>query len=222
MAAAWLIPAAQADAALILVTSRPALGAPQENLNWNVLGPAFTNVSNPFTINSAPGGIPVQVSQTAGLFQRRDQNNGWSGNFAPGAPLLWDNNNGPVVALRVPGGGALSGGAKIQADFFGAFTAKLEAFDTSGVSLGFVTENGNSTPNGDDSAIFLGVLSTGAAIGRFEFSLTSAVAQPNDFAINQFSFVLAPVPEPGTIAVIGLIGVCALGAARFRRGKNVP
>jgi hypothetical protein len=52
---ASLLATNQTNAALILVTSRAGLGTPQENLNWNVLGPSFTVVSRPFSINSAPG-----------------------------------------------------------------------------------------------------------------------------------------------------------------------
>jgi hypothetical protein len=161
------------------------------------------------------------VSQTGNAnFERLDQSNGWNGNFANGAPLLWDQAQGPVITIDLGTLSTLSGGAQIQADFFGAFTAKLEAFDSSGNSLGFVTENGNSNSNGDNSAIFIGVLSTGAPISKFQFSLTSAASSPNDFAINQFSFVPELVPEPPTLALFGTVIGLGFGGWLWRRRRQ--
>src|SRR5437870_330573 len=97
-AVAMLLGAAeQASADHMLVTSRSALGS-NDFVDWGVLGPPFTTVSNPFPITSN-GGIDVTVSQPSGDFERRDQGDGWDGNFAPGTKLLWDQGNGPTVTL---------------------------------------------------------------------------------------------------------------------------
>src|SRR5262249_12804982 len=115
-----------ADASVILITNRPGLGSPQQTLNWGTLGGPFTTVRQPFSINSSPDNIPATVSQPSGPFERRDQGNGWSGNFNNGEQLLWNQGNGPTLTIDLGSNGAMSGGANIQADFFGAFTAKLE------------------------------------------------------------------------------------------------
>ena len=69
--------------------------AGNDSVNWGTLGSTFTNISNPFTINSV-GGNTLNVSQSGGDFERRDQGRGWSGNFLPGDRLLWtQGGNGP-------------------------------------------------------------------------------------------------------------------------------
>jgi len=47
-------------------------------------------------------------------------------------------------------------GDRIQSATFGAFTARIEAFNAANVSLGVFTVNGNSTDDNDNSAVFLG------------------------------------------------------------------
>jgi len=80
-------------------------------------------------------------------------------------------------------------GAQIQADDFGPFTALIEAF-SGDISLGFVIEDGNSTPRGDNSAIFIGVEDLdGPNITSLVISLTAAPISTTDFAINQLSLL---------------------------------
>ena len=74
-------------------------------------------------------------------FQRRDQGNGWSGNFALGDALLWTQGLvGPmVIEFDQPVVGA---GAQIQVNAIGAFTATLNVYGTSNTLIDSFTVNG--------------------------------------------------------------------------------
>jgi hypothetical protein len=65
-------------------------------------------------------------------------------------------------------------GDRIQSATFGAFTARIEAFNAANVSLGVFTVNGNSTDDNDNSAVFLGRRNSALDISRVRLSLTSA------------------------------------------------
>jgi hypothetical protein len=213
---AGMIGAVAPAQALTFVGTRGGLGA-TDYVDWSVLGPTYSLVSHPFTILSA-GGVSVTVSKLLpGAFERVDQGNGWAGNFAPGDALLWTYDGGspstnPVSVMDFGGVGILAGGLQIQSDYFGAFTARVEAFDAADTSLGFYTAAGNSTWNGDNGALFLGV-SSDVPIHRLAFSLDAAPGGTiGDFAVNRLDFVPAgAIPEPITMAglCLGLGGLTA-------------
>jgi hypothetical protein len=216
--------AAPGFASVQLEPTRAGL-AGSDFLDWSVVGPSSTSVPNPFVITSN-GGVNVTLSKTQSTdFVQVDQSTFWSGNFAPFAPLLWtgDFNNSPnVVRLLFGGPGIMGGGAQIQADTFGAFTARIEAFDSTLTSLGFFDVNGNSTANGDDTAIFLGISDTTTPIYAIEFSLVAAQSNIlGSFAINQFDFSPADatpaVPEAASLAVWSLLTAAAAIGLKSRR-----
>jgi hypothetical protein len=214
---------APAHADISLVTTRAGLAA-TDSIDWGQLGPEATTSPSPFAVSSA-GGISTVVDKAlSGLFGRQNESSLWAGNFAPGDRLLWTNNftsttNNPI-ALRFGALGVFGGGAQIQADFNGDFLARVTAFDAGGNLLATFTEAGHSSRNADNSAIFIGVLSTDPDIHSIAVSLDAADADTiGDFAINRLD-ITAPIPEPGTLTLLAL-GVLALLCYGLRRFGSV-
>ena len=78
---------------IVAVAGRAALGG-NDFVDWGVLGPDGTIVSNPFAISSHAG-LGLTVSQTAAKpFERVEQAVSWPGNFAPSDAALWDAQRG--------------------------------------------------------------------------------------------------------------------------------
>jgi hypothetical protein len=224
LAATVLIGLIQSSGATVIgITSRGALGA-NDSIDWGQLGPAGTIgtiVSNPTTVTSA-NALSIGVSMPAGSFQRFDQGGNWNGNFAPGDKLLYTKiNPGPLTLSFLTG--ISGGGAQIQESVFGAFTAEISAFDVNDVLLGTFSENGVSDSNGNNSAIFIGLLSSAADIYKLAFDITAFNVR-DDFAINLVSLATTPstaVPEPGTWSVM-LLGLAGIGFAAYRRRRTAP
>jgi len=214
-----LVFAGTAQAALVFIDVRANLGG-NDSVDWGVLGPAFTQVSNPFSINST-GGLGMAVSKTSsGNFERRDQGlaGGWVGNFAPGDRLIWTQwTFGPMsILFNTPVMGA---GAQIQGNLYGYYTGHIAAYDSTNSLLGSFSKKGESNGLGNNAAIFLGVLSDTANIARIEFDVDIGNL-PESFAINQMDIKKGgppPIPEASAYAFFGL-GV--LGMMAWRRRKT--
>lgn len=218
LAAALALVAISSAHALTFVTSRPALGG-NDYVDWGVLGPTYTVVSNPVSLTSN-GGLGLVVSKpTQGPFERRDQGwgAGWEGNFAPGDRLLWTRDEvGPMeIVFTSP---VLGAGAQIQRDAYGSFTGKISAYDAANNLLGSFSLAGYSNGAGNNSAIFLGVLDSNAVIKKVVFDVDNTT---QDFAINRLDIVTqggAPViPEPGTMLLMSIGGLAIGLGRRFRR-----
>ncbi|HJS98145.1 MAG TPA: PEP-CTERM sorting domain-containing protein [Terriglobales bacterium] len=191
---------------------------------WSQLGAPGDPISNPFTATSN-GGVGITGSfDGGGNGQVMQEGNNWFGNFAVNDFLVWTNSPGQGPLTLSLSQGVSQIGAQIQADFFGSFTAMIQAFDSNGNLLGSFSEAGNSTGDEDNSAIYIGIQDlTGANIAKVTFSLTDCAQDCNDFAINQLSLTTGGggggVPEPASLMLLGsgLVGIANLARRRSRK-----
>ena len=178
-------------------------------------GPTFTTVPNGSTASSHSGSESAVVGFAQSVGQRRNESNGWWGNFSPDEALLWTEGDGPLTFLF---NNPLSGlGASIQADYYGGFTALLQVYNSGGTLIDSISENGYSNGSNNGSAIFIG-LNNDSGITKAVFSLSSATyGTVGDFAIDQLDVVPASAPEPTSILLISsaLAGLAVFGRKRL-------
>ena len=194
------------------VISRAALGG-NDSINWASEGVEFDYLGTSFGAASA-GGLGATVSGSEFGFERADQSSSWNGNFAAGDALLWTGFGSAPQTITIQfASGVLGAGAQIQNDFLsGAFVAFLNVYDTGGVLLDSFAFSGNSTSDGDNSAIFIGVRNDVANIGKIELGVSGS----ESFAINQLDLVreqiVQPVPEGGAyLSVLMLSALFGMG-----------
>lgn len=183
-----------ASAGYVAISSRSTL-AGSDTLDWGNAGANLTNPANPFTITSNKGVTATVSKPGTARFERRDQGNGWSGNFTNGDHVIWTMGNfGPIT---IDFGVALSAaGAQFMTDSLGTFTAQIEALNAQGTVVFSSTFQGTANGFGDNSAVFAGIATTGGStFTRLRYTGLSGVTNPNSFALNQLDFSLAPPPR---------------------------
>lgn len=203
-------------AQLTLVTNRGAMQA-NDSIDWGQFGASFTTVNNG-SMGMSQGANPFLVSSSNQLL-RVDEAGGWNGNFTAGDRLMFsgfDPNHGTANgSIDMSFGRTVNAvGAQIQQNQFGSgtpvpFLATLTAYDGLGNNLGTVTEQGLSQFTEDGSAIFIGVHSSRYNIARVVFQVKQASTLGEGFAVNGVSIHACAVPEPTSLAVLGL-GAIAL------------
>nr|WP_246504522.1 VCBS domain-containing protein [Bradyrhizobium agreste] len=193
-----------ASSAFALQTSGSPVTA---RFDWGQLGTSYTVLGSPLQV-VATNGTGGTVSSAGGIFELRDQGNGWYGNFEPGTHLLWDRGAGPDITVQFATP-VYSAGAQIQANYFGGFTAEIIAYDLIGNVIGSVSKNGVSTGSADNSAIFIELTGSSAEIAKVKFHLTGVTYSPNDFAIGPVIFTettgggSGPIVNNGTLEISG-------------------
>src|ERR1051326_4063188 len=211
-----------APASILLVNSRGALSG-SDSLPISTFGPEGTLAVSGTTVSTVNFNA-VTVTGGGNGFSVLQQNDFWPGNFANAALVLWTGNintldadAGQVIfTFSAPVSGV---GLQIQPDAFNtSFTASIDAFDSTNTNLGSFTENGTSTSANDNSAIFIGVVSTSADIKAIAINITSPSGL--DFAFNDLTFgTAAGVPEPVSSTLL-LIGSGMLTVFALRRARN--
>lgn len=206
--------AAPSEASVIGINSIVAT----DSIDWSQLGGTGATPPSPSAVTTT-GLKGASVSSTGNALQRRDQGSGWFGNFAPGASLLHTAFVGPDITITF-GTPVKGAGAQIQSNAFGAFTAEVRAFDSGNSLIGTYSRNGLSNNNGDNSAIFIGLLSDLFDIKTLVFVLTAASQSPNDFAIDDLLIgeQASDVPLPGAVLLLASgLGVFGIAGVRRRR-----
>jgi hypothetical protein len=220
-----------AFATINFVGSQAGLGA-DDSTNWAQLGGDQTALTGGFSAASVLGvGVTGSFSVSNGLVavvcpgsptcSWTTSGTGMSG----GDSTIWAFNNGTGL-----GTGPISltfsksligGGAWLQADTSGAYTASIQAFN-GGTSLGTFTLASDSS--GDP--VFLGVLESPATanITKLVFALTacaSGCSNLGDFAIDKL-FMTDPAttaPEPSSLLLLGS-GLAIVWVFRKRTSQN--
>ncbi|MBE9229169.1 hypothetical protein IQ264_27580 [Phormidium sp. LEGE 05292] len=146
----------------IKLVTNPSQLRTSDIVDWGTIGKEFDFISSPLLVHS-PNGVQLKLS-SFGTFLRLNEGSGIKANFSSGDKLLFLEfaDSAITIDFSTPVSGV---GTQIQRAFFGAFTGVLEAFDSSGKSLGKFSVYTNNNAN-DDAAPFIGVLSQTANISR--------------------------------------------------------
>lgn len=197
--------------ALVFVGTRAGINA-NDSIGWRAnYGASFNNVANPslgLTALSTVFQVSGQGANTG--LQRLDEGNGWNGIFNGGDDLLFMNQGtvGNALSIRFAVT-QYAVGMRVQENFFGVYDATIAAYDGLGLFLGAFTVQGNNTGGSTGTAPFLGVESNQPNIGRIDIYSNLVNGGTAGTSVDMVSLRNCAVPEPGTIAALGL-GAIAL------------
>lgn len=218
-----LASAAPLAAQYAFVSNRAAVGG-SGLINWANSGPFLSSLPNPLAVNVTGTALTATVSQVGATPFFLMQAGIGVGNFTNGDPFLVAD-SGPLDILF--SGNVASAGAQFQAAGFGAFTARIEAYDVLGNLLTGFDFAGTSNGANDGSAVFAGIASTAGDIRRLRFLGLTASLPPNNFGINNVSVnanasvMSLTAPEPGTTLLMAT-GLLFMAVVVARRASHRP
>ena len=160
-AAAILSVPQPAAASFVQYNSRAAFDALGSyiGVDWGVFGPAGTTISTPD--DRTVSGLTIGVASSQGVLARVDEGNGYVGDFAPGDHLLTDDGSESdsfIVSFGTPVRGF---GTQVDAHYItGAYTGEIQVFGAADQLLYTADFAGTRTGAEDNSAPFVGVLSS--------------------------------------------------------------
>jgi hypothetical protein len=179
-----------------LVANRSAIANPQ-TVDWSQLGPAGTQVPQPFQA-TASGGFHFTVlkNNSPTNYIRADEGNGFVGDFLPNDHLLYSTS---LTAFDFKFGTPVQAvGAQLQIDRAGSWTPFLAVYGTDGKSHTFVLSADVNNQSADGSAPFVGIASDGVNISEVIFDS----AFGGNTAINELSI---SVPEPSSLVLMAAV-----------------
>ena len=206
-----------ADAAFVQFNSRATFDAlgPFVAVDWGVFGADGTTISTPDSRTVGP--LTVGVSSSQGALMRADEGVSFTGTFAPGDHLLTDAGSESdtfIVRFDSPVKGF---GTQIDAHYqSGPFTGFVEVFSAASALLFTADFSGVATTDEDNSAPFVGILSSAADISfaRFFVDQPDPLDPAGALAINRLDVL---VPEPVTLALFAPALTGLLWLRRRRR-----
>ncbi len=131
------------------------------------------------------------------------------------------NDNTPYLTLGPSAGSPVTIALTVGANYFGFYAGSIDTYN----SIMFSGANGSMTLTGSQIAAFLGPTpANGSENAYFNiftdslFTSISLMSSQNAFETDNHSFGVASVPEPGSVALLGLGGI-ALFLGKRRRSK---
>ena len=202
-------------------TTNPTLF--NDSVNWCQYGCSGSQFATPQTFVSNLGNTgSVGLVGTLQGFYNLQQGTSWNGDFNPGMGLIYNGSafgNTPASIATTFDAGVFGAGAYIQANYWGAFTASIELFDSSYQSLGIYTTGGIAS-NTPGTALFIGAFDMSGMADVYAAQFTAYGIGPNepDFSIGDAR--LSTVPEPSSLLLLGTSALGLVGYVR-RRFKGV-
>jgi hypothetical protein len=223
----FVISAAMAQASWTQAADRASLGA-DDMIDWGQFGPELSGVASGAT-GTTDGGIGFTL-YSANEFDGLDDGGGfltavagssWGSTFNVGDELLYHANEYPSDILLVFDQNIAGFGFDSCTNAFGQFLTQYGAWSTApftfGSDVGFGSDDGFSGPSGDfGHAPFTGGVSSATNVKAVYITARMFDGSGTQgYAINNMSIVTEAVPEPASMAVLGL-GLAAI-AKRKRK-----